>query len=176
MLSRSDTVYYNCHNCYTSRSKIRKIHYWSTRPTTVPACSDHYFHRVCTSVPKPFKIKRQSLPAGTVGWPSGSLMTPVLLHFLCLYLMLISWCRYLKFKLELENKILSLKIFIFVFCWFLIALFQLLHIFKYQPMHTRSMNPPDPGRINSHYFHTWCPSLRPSVHTYVNAAWILLGH
>ena len=26
-----------------------------------------------------FKIKRQSLPAGTVGWPSGSLMTPVLL-------------------------------------------------------------------------------------------------
>ena len=25
-----------------------------------------------------FKIKRQSLPAGTVGWPSGSLMTPVL--------------------------------------------------------------------------------------------------
>ena len=24
-----------------------------------------------------FKIKRQSLPAGTVGWPSGSLMTPV---------------------------------------------------------------------------------------------------
>ena len=28
-----------------------------------------------------FKIKRQSLPAGTVGWPSGSLMTPVLLLF-----------------------------------------------------------------------------------------------
>ena len=25
-----------------------------------------------------FKIKQQSLPAGTVGWPSGSLMTPVL--------------------------------------------------------------------------------------------------
>ena len=29
-----------------------------------------------------FKIKRQSLPAGTVGWPSGSLMTPVL-YLLC---------------------------------------------------------------------------------------------
>ena len=29
-----------------------------------------------------FKIKRQSLPAGTVGWPSGSLMTPVLWAFM----------------------------------------------------------------------------------------------
>ena len=28
-----------------------------------------------------FKIQRQSLPAGTVGWPSGSLMTPVLFIF-----------------------------------------------------------------------------------------------
>ena len=28
-----------------------------------------------------FKIKRQSLPAWTVGWPSGSLITPVLLFF-----------------------------------------------------------------------------------------------
>ena len=25
-----------------------------------------------------FKIKRQSLPVATVGWPSGSLVTPVL--------------------------------------------------------------------------------------------------
>ena len=35
---------------------------------------------VCLSVrlSQNFKIKRQSLPAGTVGWPSGSLMTPVL--------------------------------------------------------------------------------------------------
>ena len=29
-----------------------------------------------------FKIQRQSLPAGTVGWPSGSLMTPVLLKLI----------------------------------------------------------------------------------------------
>ena len=53
--------------------------FWSTRPTTVPAGSDHYFHTECPSV-RPshnFKVKRQSLPAGTVGWPSGSLMTPV---------------------------------------------------------------------------------------------------
>ena len=28
-----------------------------------------------------FKIKRQSLPAGNVGWPSWSLMTPVLCNF-----------------------------------------------------------------------------------------------
>ena len=29
-----------------------------------------------------FEIKLQSLPARTVGWPSGSLITPVLLYFL----------------------------------------------------------------------------------------------
>ena len=46
--------------------------------------SDHYFHTCCPSVrtyvrlAQNFKIQRQSLPAGTVGWPSGSLMTPVL--------------------------------------------------------------------------------------------------
>ena len=36
-----------------------------------------------------FKIKRQSLPAGTVGWPSGSLMTSVLyvLYLNSLYVM-----------------------------------------------------------------------------------------
>ena len=28
------------------------------------------------------KIQRQSLPAGTVGWPSGSLMTPVLFNLI----------------------------------------------------------------------------------------------
>ena len=51
------------------------------RPTTVPAGIDYYFHTECPYV-RPyqnFRIKRQSLPAGTVGWPSGSLMTPVLL-------------------------------------------------------------------------------------------------
>ena len=44
-----------------------------------PAGSDHYFCTCCPSVRKSqnFKIQRQSLPAGTVGWPSGSLMTPV---------------------------------------------------------------------------------------------------
>ena len=26
--------------------------YWSTRPTTIPAGSDHYFHTYCPSVPK----------------------------------------------------------------------------------------------------------------------------
>ena len=53
---------------------------WSTMPTTVPAGSDHYFHTDCPSVhpSQNFKIKRQSVPVGTVGWPSGSLMTPVL--------------------------------------------------------------------------------------------------
>ena len=57
--------------------------YWSTRPTRVPAGNDHYFQTGCPSV-RPiqnFKIKRQSLPAGTVGWPSGSLMTPILFCF-----------------------------------------------------------------------------------------------
>ena len=59
------------------------LFYWSTRPTSVPACSDHYFHTDCLSVhPKNSKIKRQSLPAGTMGWPSGSLMAPVL-YFSC---------------------------------------------------------------------------------------------
>ena len=52
--------------------------YWSTRPTTVPAGSDHYFTqsvRPSVRTSQNIKIKRQSLPAGTEGWPSGSLMT-----------------------------------------------------------------------------------------------------
>ena len=50
----------------------------------MPSGSDHYFHTDCMSVrpSQNFKIKRQSLPARTVGWPSGSLMTPVLLSLL----------------------------------------------------------------------------------------------
>ena len=44
----------------------------------VPAGSDHYFHTVSVRPSHIFKIKRQSLPAGTVGWPSASLMTPVI--------------------------------------------------------------------------------------------------
>ena len=53
---------------------------WSTRPTTVPAGSDHYFHTECPTVrpSKNFKIKLKSLPAGSLGWPSGSLKSPVL--------------------------------------------------------------------------------------------------
>ena len=56
---------------------------------TGPAGSAHYFHTGCPSVrpsvrpSQNIKIERRSLPAGTVGWPSGSLTTPVLLviHF-----------------------------------------------------------------------------------------------
>ena len=61
-----------------------QLEYWSTRPTTVPAGSDHYFHTCCPSVhpiirpSQNFKIKWISLLADTVGWPNGSLMTPVL--------------------------------------------------------------------------------------------------
>ena len=61
----------------------------------VPAGSDHYFHTCCpyvrtsvrTSVrpAQNFKIQRQSLPAGIVGWPSGSLMTPVLFFLISRY-------------------------------------------------------------------------------------------
>ena len=72
---------------YMERSlNSKEEKYWSTRPTTVPAGSYHYFH-TCPSVrpsvrpAQNFKIKRQSLPAGTVGWPSGSWMTPVLFIF-----------------------------------------------------------------------------------------------
>ena len=60
---------------------IRRNIWWDQNIITIliPAGSDHYFHTECPSVrPKTLKIKRQSLPAGTVGWPSGSLMTPVL--------------------------------------------------------------------------------------------------
>ena len=56
-----------------------EVLYWSTRPTTVLAGSDHYIHTDCPSFRRSqnFKINKQkSLPAGTVGWPSGLLMTP----------------------------------------------------------------------------------------------------
>ena len=48
---------------------IWQIEYWSTRPITVPAGSDHYFHTECPSVrpsvrpSQNFKFKRQSLLA-----------------------------------------------------------------------------------------------------------------
>ena len=48
---------------------------------------DHYFQTGCPSVRMSFRptvqnfeIERKSLPARTVGWPSGSLMTPVLFN------------------------------------------------------------------------------------------------
>ena len=54
----------------------------STRPT-VTAGSDHYIftHVVRPSVRhKISKSSEKSLPTGTVGWPSGSLMIPVLCY------------------------------------------------------------------------------------------------
>ena len=56
------------------------FHYWSTRPTTVAPGSDHYFPKGCLRLSvlvfQNFKIKRKSLPARNVGWPSWSLATP----------------------------------------------------------------------------------------------------
>ena len=40
--------------------------------------SDHYFHTGCPHV-RPFKISKYC--GRTVGWPSGSLMTPVLFSY-----------------------------------------------------------------------------------------------
>ena len=53
------------------------ILYWKAIFHEADHSPGRFSHSVCPSV-RP-KIKRQSLPAGTVGWPSGSLMTPVLL-------------------------------------------------------------------------------------------------
>ena len=62
------------------------MHCWSTRPTTVPARITIFTQSVrpYVSPSQNFKIKGQSLPTGTVGWPSGSLMTPVSLLLHCL--------------------------------------------------------------------------------------------
>ena len=38
--------------CISKQGISLLIPYWSTRPTTVPAGSDHYFHAECPSVPK----------------------------------------------------------------------------------------------------------------------------
>ena len=51
-----------------------------SRPVVITIFTQSVRQFVRTYV-RPFqniKIKRQSLPAGTVGWPSGSFMTPVL--------------------------------------------------------------------------------------------------
>ena len=49
--------------------------FWSTRPTTVPDGSDHYFRTCCPSVPNLQNQLWKSHPVGIVGWPSGSLKT-----------------------------------------------------------------------------------------------------
>ena len=63
------------------RRKNNHMPCWSTRPTTVPAGSDHYFFTKIVRPSQNFKIKQQSPPAGSEGWPSGSLMTPVLYFY-----------------------------------------------------------------------------------------------
>ena len=52
---------------------------WSTRPITVLDGSDHYFYTGCLYVrpSQNIEIKPKSLPISTVGYPSGSLMTPI---------------------------------------------------------------------------------------------------
>ena len=63
-----------------------------------------------------FKIQLQSLPAGTVGWPSGSLMTPVFyfIHFIYRNGNVISsvislyWLTYM----EMKRLLLGMKDFI----------------------------------------------------------------
>ena len=52
--------------------------FWSTRPTTVQAVSDRYFHTFSFRPSQNIKVKQKSLPPGTVGWSSGSLMIPVM--------------------------------------------------------------------------------------------------
>ena len=46
------------------------------RPQSRPVVITIITHVVRTYVR--LSVRRQSLPAGTVGWPSGSLMTPIL--------------------------------------------------------------------------------------------------
>ena len=88
---------------------------------------------VCSSIrpSQNFKIKRQSLPTGTVGWSSGSLMTPVLFFF-CSYL-LICICLAVLNLVKTEVKIRQDKKWVFPF------------------------NPPGHCGIGGHHFHTWCP-------------------
>ena len=79
-IGQNEQILLLSHLAKTYRFGDLKIEFQSS----VPAGSDYYFHTECPSLPpyvrtsQNFKIKRQSLPAGTVGWPSGSLMTPVL--------------------------------------------------------------------------------------------------
>ena len=92
-ISRWMDLQLNFSYCVSSTAKFTKkilVHSWfnllgqlihKADHSTVLAGSDHYFHTECPSVrpSQSLKIKRQSLrAAGTVGWPSGSLMTPVL--------------------------------------------------------------------------------------------------
>ena len=49
---------------YEPEIKIHwSIYFWSTKPTTVPAGSDHYFFKQIVRPSQNFQIKRQSLPA-----------------------------------------------------------------------------------------------------------------
>ena len=64
------------------------FYFLSTRPTTITAGSDHYFHTDCPYVhasvsPSVPKLQNQAKITASpvtvlVGWPSGSLITPVL--------------------------------------------------------------------------------------------------
>ena len=74
----TNNVQKRCQCCQWSPYPVPLLHlYWSTRPTTVPTGTDHYFFTGCPSIQK-LQIKQISLTVGTVGWPSGSLTTPVL--------------------------------------------------------------------------------------------------
>ena len=44
---------------------------------------------------------------------------------------------------------------------------------RYRPRLSAMIDPPDPD--GGHYFHTWCPYVRPSIHT-CNDIWGLVGH
>ena len=88
--------------CPTKAVKSKKRPTWSLsidprgRPQSWPVVITIFIQSVRSSVcpSQNFKIKRQSLPAGTVGWPSGSLMTPVLYSLLpSVLVQLFGWHR-----------------------------------------------------------------------------------
>ena len=80
------SVFFWQHNCAITKTPISlKMFCWSTRPTTVLAGSDHYFHTGCLSVrtSQNFKIKRILLPAWTVGLAKWIMDDSCLVIFYC---------------------------------------------------------------------------------------------
>ena len=155
---------------------------WSKRPTTVPAGSDHYFHTCCPSI-RPASPKLQNPATITTGRDCG--LAKWIIDDSCLvgiysyppsikkiakYFTTDSFSRFFT-SLKFQKLIQGIWTLVCPFHYWM----KCTDIEFPEPQAELSIyslvvlkivfDPPGPGRISGHYFHTGCPSVRPSQKT-----------